>query len=350
MPTPPDDRRTRLRDALRELKASAAALPELIAAFEERLAEQEGALNAALRDAEQAHHGRDAALGQIREGESGAEAVKARLVATHAADLAAAGRRTEEAAQSATALADDVEAAVQAFAEAQRAFGAERDRLAADLRAAQDDARRYREERDWLAREALYAEKASTARHPAPTPAKPAVAGRKSPAKSSAAESPTPAPPALPESVSADAVPEPLQSELSPAAAVPSSVEAAIAEAFRVWCIAASPVVGKVEFFGSHLRQILPGATVSSVYRDVNSQSMPVVIRRTSGVIPVEHWLVVADGRHWLLPQPLGGAQFRELAPCFEGSAAPATLAHVRPADVRAVGDQFELTRAGEVA
>ena len=124
----------------------------------------------------------------------------------------------------------------------------------------------------------------------------------------------------------------------------------ALAEAFRAWCGAATPVMGKVEFFAGHIRAALPGATVVAVYRDVQSQAVPVRLERTSGNIPVEHWLVVLDGRRWLLPQPMAAAQFRELAPCFDGTATPATLAAIVPAEVRVVGDRYEVPTPGRVA
>ena len=353
---PPDDRRARLRATLRELRASAAVLPDLIGAFEARLAEQERDLDVALRDAEQAHHERDDALNLARQSERRTEAEQARRTAVHAADLAVAKRKTEEAAQAATALADEVEAAVGALIEAQRGFDSDVRRLTAELTAAQDDARRLRTERDRLAREVVSAQPTETAERASSASPEPAAARRKRLAEAALDAGPFATENATLARVAAEpdgAAPVPgLLRPTPPTLAVPPQGygEGVIAEAFRSWCAAASPVVGKVEFFGGHLRQILPEASVAAVYRDANSQAQPVVFRASGGSSPVEYWLVLADGRHWLLPQPLGGAQFRELAPCFDGTAAPSTLAHVRPADVRAVGGQFELTRPGEVA
>ena len=129
-----------------------------------------------------------------------------------------------------------------------------------------------------------------------------------------------------------------------------SDAEPTLASVYQAWCIAASPVVGKVAFFAGEISRTFPDATVAAVYRDANSQALPVTLRTTGGTSPVEHWLVAAEGRHWLLPQPLSAQQFRELAPCFEGTATPAALASVRPAEVRAVGAEFEIARPGHVA
>ncbi len=129
-----------------------------------------------------------------------------------------------------------------------------------------------------------------------------------------------------------------------------AATDATLASVFQAWCAAASPVVGKVAFFAGEAARTFPDATVAAVYRDANSQALPVTLRLSGGSSPVEHWLVAAEGRHWLLPQPLSGQQFRELAPCFEGAATPAALASVRPAEVRAVGAEFEVVRPGRVA
>ena len=133
-------------------------------------------------------------------------------------------------------------------------------------------------------------------------------------------------------------------------AAAPVPAETVLAGVFQAWCLAARPVVGRVEFFAEHVRQAVPDATVAAVYRDANSQAQPVTFRARGGSSPVEYWLVSHAGRHALLPQPLGAQQFRELAPCMDGAATPAALREVEPAEVRPVGDQFELVRAGRVA
>lgn len=132
--------------------------------------------------------------------------------------------------------------------------------------------------------------------------------------------------------------------------AQPDGPGARLGETFRAWCRAATPVMGKVEFFAGHLREQVPAATVFAVFRDVQSQAVPVRLERTSGHIPVEYWLVALDGRHWLLPQPITAAQFRELSPCFEGHATPTALAAIVPAEVRVVGDRFEIPQPGRVA
>ncbi len=132
-------------------------------------------------------------------------------------------------------------------------------------------------------------------------------------------------------------------------AAEASTPAARLAETFRAWCGEATPVMGKVEFFAGRARTALPGASVTAVYRDANSQATPVALSTQGAASPVEHWLVALDGRHWLLPQPMAAAQFRELAPCFEGTATPATLATVVPAEVRVVGDRYEVPAPGHV-
>ncbi|HEX9952048.1 MAG TPA: hypothetical protein VGB53_09790, partial [Rubricoccaceae bacterium] len=153
-----------------------------------------------------------------------------------------------------------------------------------------------------------------------------------------------------------DTVRVPAQADAPPAVPVPpvpaepTVAETAVADVFRAWCRAARPVVGRVEFFAEHVRQTVEGASVSAVYRDANSQAQPVTFRARGGSSPVEYWLVSHAGRHALLPQPLGAQQFRELSPCMDGTATPAALHEIEPAEVRPVGEQFELVRPGRVA
>ena len=333
-PMPDDARRDALRDAFRQMKAAAAALPGLVESFGARLAEQETAVNAA----QSGERERRAAAEADRNAQAQAAAVRK---AEHAAD---------ESAQAAAAIEAELERATAAFAD-------ERTRLAAKLREADGEIQRLRAELERL-----------TAATPEP-PAGPKPARQKRTASMSA-EVPAGARTPLPKAAQAKKVATtpveaaarapsrtkvPRNAKLVPADATVGSpaaapVEAAVAEAFRAWCAAASPVVGKVAFFAGHIRQAMPEASVAAVYRDANSQAHPVALRLSGGSSPVEYWLVAADGRHWLLPQPLGGPQFRELAPVFDGAATPAALAEIRPAEVRAVGDGFELVRPGHVA
>ena len=133
--------------------------------------------------------------------------------------------------------------------------------------------------------------------------------------------------------------------------AEPVSAEVArIEDVFRTWCRDARPVVSQVRFFAEAIRRVLPEATVEPVYRDAYSQASPVVLSAHGGASPTEYWCVGVGGRHWLVPQPLGPTQFRELAPCLSGVATPATLARLQPAGLHARGDTFTLTHAGTVS
>ena len=343
---PDDARRARLNQAYADLKRAAEAVPAAVAAFKSVVVEQETAFNAA----------------QSGEREHRAAAETDRAVQAQAAAVRKAEHAADESAQAAAAVEAELDRATAAFAD-------ERARLVAKLRDADDEIRQLRGELERLA--------AAKPEPPAgPKPARPrraasmsaeAPAGAQTPASKAArakkvattpveatarapsqTKVPSPRKAAAPKPALRDTEPAEEIGTAVPAAAAP--VETAIAEAFRAWCAAASPVVGKVAFFAEQVRQSVPEAAVAAVYRDANSQAHPVALRTAGGSSPVEYWLVAADGRHWLLPQPLGGPQFRELAPVFEGMATPATLAEVRPAEVRAVGDGFELVRPGRVA
>ena len=125
---------------------------------------------------------------------------------------------------------------------------------------------------------------------------------------------------------------------------------AVVQNVFLAWCRDARPIVSQVRFFAEAVRRALPDATVDAVYRDANSQASPVTLRPSGGASPVEYWRVGVGGQHWLVPQPLGPAQFRELAPCLSGTATPATLARLLPARLVASGDVFTLDRPGHVS
>jgi hypothetical protein len=125
--------------------------------------------------------------------------------------------------------------------------------------------------------------------------------------------------------------------------------EDVLAQQFLEWCWRSGGVLGRIERFAEALHQALPGAAVARVYRDADSPARPVELRAGGGASPVEYWAVSADGRHWLLPQPLSAGQFRELPPCFEGAAAPRELRDVVPAALRPSGAGFTLDVPGRV-
>ncbi len=334
MPDPTDDRRDRLRASYDDLSRAASSLSAAVDAFKTHLAEQETALN----DARSAD-----ALRRL-------EAEIARLEAQHAADMRQVEAAADESAQAATLLeaerdeANRVRAAVEkrlAAAEAERdaaraTLDAERHAADADLQRLKADVAVARAERDAARAEASAPRSGQSA---APPAAGPTV----QPVGSATVKV---VPPAAKARATPDAVPpEPV----APSDPAPSAMGETIAGAFRAWCAAASAVVGKVGFFAEALRQVMPGAAASAVYRDANSQAQPITFG-LGGSSPVEYWLVAAEGRHWLFPQPLSPGQFRELAPCFDGTATPAALAAVRPAEVRSSGDRFELGQRGRVA
>ncbi len=300
MPDPTDARRDRLLASYAELARVAGSLSAAVASFKMQLAEQEQALDEA-RNAEPLRR---------------LEATIARLSEKHAADLRGATMAADESARDAARFESERDAARL------RADDAER-----RVRLVEADLKKARAERDAARGEAAPLGGAASRR--AVLPAKPAL----------------PKPRATPPAAKPSAAPA------APVSRGPAlyAVDVAIADAFRAWCVAASAVMGKVGFFAEALRQKVPGATASAVYRDANSQAQPIAFG-SGGSSPVEYWLVAVEGRHWLFPQPLSPGQFRELAPCFDGVATPATLAAIRPAEVKASADRFDLGPRGHVA
>lgn len=283
---------TRLGTLLGELKAATEALPAAIT--EHIVGLRDATLSAARAEV-------DALRARLADAETRAE--RAEAAADESGDVAEAAERALE-----TALADA-------------------DRLRIALASAEDEITRLRQ----------VGSRPGSARDAVPEPPRPPRARSAAPAR-------TPTRPASdPPSPAAETAATPT---VATAEAGPS---ARIAEAFRAWCAETTPVTGKVEFFAGHIRSALPGASVAAIYRDANSQATPVALSTQGAASPVEHWLVALDGRHWLLPQPMAAAQFRELAPCFEGTATPATLVTVAPAEVRVVGDRYEVPTPGRV-
>lgn len=314
MTDPTADRRARLWASHDELARVAEDLSATVAAFKAQLAEQEEALDAA-RSAEPLRR----LMAEIR-----------RLKEQHAADLRKATVAADEGARDAGRFEAERNASVA------RSAGAERQvvRLEVDLKEA-------RAERDAARAEA------ATLRRGAAASAQQAVAPR----LPASAVAPRPVPPPAPKAM---ATAPPRAASQTPAnravsAPAPSATGRAVVSAFQEWCATVGAVVGKVGFFAESLRQRVPGATASAVYRDANSQALPIVLG-SGGSSPVEYWLVAAEGRHWLFPQPVSPGQFRELAPCFDGAATPAVLTAIRPAEVRRSGDQLDLDQRGHVA
>ncbi len=155
---------------------------------------------------------------------------------------------------------------------------------------------------------------------------------------------PRPDPPPVP----AEAPRQTRRPEPSP----PPAEETVTLEAlYRTFCREAGGLNSNPELFATSLRRAFPAAEVRTVYRDADSPARPIVLtaeRRGNSAVPF--WAVSVDGHHGLVPQPMGTDQFRELAPCFTGQAAPASLAEIDPAPLSTFGAGFELTRPGRVA
>lgn len=124
----------------------------------------------------------------------------------------------------------------------------------------------------------------------------------------------------------------------------------AVAATFAEWCRRATPMMGKVDFFGNALASAVPDAHVQTVYRDLNSQAEPIRFDSRGGASPAEFWLVTVGSDALLFPQPLTGTQFRDLTRVFEGQAMPQALGQIAPARVRDEGAAFVLVQPGRVS
>lgn len=252
--------------------------------------------------------------------------LRARLAdATEAAEHAVAGQRTAESAAAdreadlRTELRDKAEEFAILTSRATRQQ-AEIQSLRDDLEAARDDATRARQ------RAAHPATTADEAR-PSPRPSAPRPAPRPV-AEAPPAEATRPAPPPAPP-------------------AEPPTIESV----YRTFCRAAGGLNSRVEIFASTLSAAFPTSDVRTVYRDADSPARPVVLTtERQGNSAVPFWAVSVEGRHLLVPQPMGADQFRELAPCFTGQAAPASLAEIEPAALATLGGGFVLDAPGHVS
>lgn len=132
--------------------------------------------------------------------------------------------------------------------------------------------------------------------------------------------------------------------------APPETGPAALAAtAFVSWCTRNRALVSRPYLFAAFLKGEAGGAEVevTPVFRD---RAMAAPTFRSQTVDGVEHWLVRVGSATVLFPQPLSSAQFRELAPCFDGQATPETLTSVRPARVAAEGGVHVLKEPGRVS
>jgi len=116
---------------------------------------------------------------------------------------------------------------------------------------------------------------------------------------------------------------------------------------FVGWCREAQGNVGSVNDFAEALRDRQPGAAVTLLYRDGNSNEVKFVSDGARD--PIEYWLVTTTRQSMLLPRPLNRSKFRELSPIFTGSAAPATIRSIESARVRRDGDYWVLLSQGSV-
>ena len=131
----------------------------------------------------------------------------------------------------------------------------------------------------------------------------------------------------------------------------PKSDEQVVADAFARWVRKGGGLVGRALVFQNELREALPQALVTPVYRDAKAPTL--VFSTDAPPNPVEYWLVRTDKHVFLLPQALSAQQFREVDDrCFGGKTpAPSAVARVRPAVMAESGPgSVTLQRAGEIA
>lgn len=127
----------------------------------------------------------------------------------------------------------------------------------------------------------------------------------------------------------------------------PSAALAAhVASEYVAWCNRAAPLVGRYYMFERALRRTVPDAAVRPVYR-VPGDGAAEFRTAAEGA---EHWLLQFGDDRFLFPQPASADGFRELAPVFEGAAAPRTVGSVSPARLGADGDRLVVSVGGSVS
>jgi hypothetical protein len=128
-------------------------------------------------------------------------------------------------------------------------------------------------------------------------------------------------------------------------AAPPAEV---IGTAFVRWCADGNgAMLGQVQGFESRLREMLPSANVTTLYRNMAIPST--VTFDDLAEQRKDYWHVEVDGESYVLPRPLGVGQFADLAPAYDGFATPRTLAGITPARIRLEGNHWRLSDSGRL-
>lgn len=106
-----------------------------------------------------------------------------------------------------------------------------------------------------------------------------------------------------------------------------------VGQVFVEWCSSAgATMVDRHTMFADQLKERLPEAEVDRVFREKNAAGVFFVEDAQDAV---EYWVVRAQGRDLLLPQP-NRSGFREVEQCFEGeSVAPKEVKEIYPAELR---------------
>jgi hypothetical protein len=121
-----------------------------------------------------------------------------------------------------------------------------------------------------------------------------------------------------------------------------------VAQVFVAWCHRGETIVNRYAAFAEFLKQQVPDATVTPIYRDANAVQK--IFGRSGQVTnAVENWLIVCSGQAWLLPQPLNAHQFRDVS-CFEGGTiSPQHMKTIVPAKVQYQGETYLLESKGRI-
>jgi hypothetical protein len=121
-----------------------------------------------------------------------------------------------------------------------------------------------------------------------------------------------------------------------------------IGQAFVNWCNdAGAAMVDRHSMFAKRLEEGLPEAELQRIFREKNAAG---IVFADDVQDAVEYWLVRADGKDFLLPQPQRSG-FREVEKCFRASCtSPKQLREFEPAELQSSGGKYELESAGRLA
>ena len=127
------------------------------------------------------------------------------------------------------------------------------------------------------------------------------------------------------------------------------SVADKISDVYVEWCQSqGSGMLDKYFAFESLLNDNITHAEFNRIYRDRDSTET-LFGEKGSVQDPVEYWLIVAEGRRFLFPQPSRNG-FRELGDSFVGSnVSPSNISKAKPAEIKPRGNRFVLEKKGRI-